>query len=107
MISRKCTHLWVAEDYPGQRYSIVTTSNHVAVANGFGTFRARGVLTPASEDQARRLDFVRWQIRSLYSARLVDPWTVAEEADYDALTVEERVLLDALLPDCHSVTGQK
>jgi hypothetical protein len=35
-------HFWVAEDHPGQHYSIVTTSNHVAVASGFGTFRARG-----------------------------------------------------------------
>jgi hypothetical protein len=42
------------------------------------------------------LDFVRWQIGSLLSACLVYPWSVTEQANYDALVIEERLLLDAL-----------
>jgi hypothetical protein len=57
-------------------------------------------MTPTSEDRARRLDFVRWQIRSLFSARLVGPWSADEHAHYIVLIGEERVLLDALSPDC-------
>jgi hypothetical protein len=52
-------------------------------------------MTPINEGQALHLDFVRCRIRSLFSARLVGPWSAVEQADYDALAIEERLLLDA------------
>jgi hypothetical protein len=53
-------------------------------------------MTPTHASEAARLDYVRWQIRSLFSARCLGPWTAVEQADYDALTIEELLLLDVL-----------
>jgi hypothetical protein len=45
--------------------------------------------------QADRLDFVRWQIDKLFAARDLHDWSIAEGDQYQALTGEERLLLDA------------
>jgi hypothetical protein len=45
---------------------------------------------------AERLEFVRWQIKHLYSARSVSNWSAADAAQYEALIAEERNLLEAL-----------
>jgi hypothetical protein len=56
----------------------------------------RMAATTTNGSRALRLDFVRWQVRSLLSARQVCPWSLTEQAAFEALTVEERLLLDTL-----------
>lgn len=42
-----------------------------------------------------RLDFIRWRIERLFVARGVRDWSTIENAQYQALTDEEHLLLGA------------
>jgi hypothetical protein len=72
------------------------------------TALAAGSLAPRSPDQEQlvtattgdaypgeRLDFIRWRIERLFVARGVRDWSTIENAQYQALTDEEHLLLGA------------
>jgi hypothetical protein len=55
----------------------------------------RMAATTTNGSRAVRLDFVRWQIERLFVARGVRNWSIIENAQYQALTDEEHLLLGA------------